>query len=165
MSNPLSQASAKASVFSKWFACLGLWIMTVVIGWQVFARYVLNDSPSWAEQGSLFLMIWYVFFAAAAGVREQFHIRIAIFAEKLPKSLRLVVVLFSMLIVLSFGLAMAVWGAGLAQATWTHVIPTLGISRGFSYLPISLSGVLIVFFSIEQMVAELRGTEVKKVWN
>jgi hypothetical protein len=32
-------------------ACVALICMTLVEGWQVFARYVLNDSPSWTEPG------------------------------------------------------------------------------------------------------------------
>jgi TRAP-type C4-dicarboxylate transport system permease small subunit len=47
----------------------GLLLMTAIVGWQVFGRYVLNSSPSWSEQAALTLMIWYVSFGAAAGVR------------------------------------------------------------------------------------------------
>ena len=52
MSNPLETASQKISLFSKWFAGLGLLIMTAIIAMQVFTRYVLNDSPPWAEQAA-----------------------------------------------------------------------------------------------------------------
>lgn len=55
------------------FGAIGLLAMTAIIGWQVFGRFVLNSSPSWTEQASLILMIWYVMFAAAAGVYEGFH--------------------------------------------------------------------------------------------
>lgn len=165
MSNALAAASGKVSVFAKWFAGIGLLLMTAIIAWQVFARYVLNASPSWAEQAALLIMIWYVFFAAAAGVREGFHIRIAIFADKLPATPRHIVYLLAHFIVLVFGIAMAYWGTELATATWEHVIPTLGISRGYAYVPIALSGLLIAGFSLEQFIAELRSTEVRKLWN
>lgn len=165
MSNVLSTASGKVSLFAKWFAGVGLLLMTAIIASQVFARYVLNDSPAWAEQAALLLMIWYVFFAAAAGVREGFHIRIAVFVDSLPTKLRRVMIIVGHLFVLLFGVCMAYYGVELARATWDHVIPTLGISRGYAYLPIPLSGVLIVGFAIEQIVAELRAIEVNKLWN
>ncbi len=165
MSNALTAASGKVSLFAKWFAGVGLLIMTAIIATQVFARYVLNDSPAWAEQAALLLMIWYVFIAAAAGVREGFHIRIAVFADKLPDKLRHPVLVIAHVVVVAFGIAMAVFGVQLAQETWQHVIPTLGISRGYAYLPIAISGVLITGFAIEQLIAELRSTEVKKLWN
>lgn len=165
MSNLMTTASGKISLSAKWFASIGLWIMTAIIAMQVFARYVLNDSPAWAEQAALLLMIWYVFIAAAAGVREGFHIRIAIFADSLPAKLRHKVVLLGHLVVVAFGAAMAYYGVELAQATWQHVIPTLGISRGYAYAPIAISGLMITAFAIEQLVAELRSKEVSKLWN
>jgi len=165
MSNVLSTASSKVSLFAKWFAGIGLLIMTAIIAAQVFARYVLNDSPAWAEQAALLLMIWYVFIAAAAGVREGFHIRIAVFADSLPQKIRHVVLVIGHAVVVAFGIAMAYFGVELSIATWQHVIPTLGISRGYAYIPIAISGVLITGFAIEQLIAELRSTEVKKLWN
>lgn len=165
MSNVLTTASSKVSLFAKWFAGIGLLIMTAIIAVQVFARYVLNDSPAWAEQAALLLMIWYVFIAAAAGVREGFHIRIAVFADNLPSAVRHPVMLIAHLVVVAFGIAMAIYGVDLTRETWQHVIPTLGISRGYAYIPIALSGVLITGFAIEQFIAELRSKEVTKLWN
>ena len=110
-------------------------------------------------------MIWYVFIAAAAGVREGFHIRIAVFADSLPRRIRHYVMVVAHVVVVAFGISMAYFGVELAQATWQHVIPTLGISRGYAYLPIALSGILITGFAIEQLIAELRSTEVEKLWN
>jgi len=165
MSNVLETGSAKVSLFAKWFAGIGLLIMTAIIAMQVFARYVLNDSPAWAEQAALLLMIWYVFIAAAAGVREGFHIRIAVFVDNLPKGIRHYVLIFAHIVVIGFGIAMAIFGVELAQETWQHVIPTLGLSRGYAYIPIAISGVLMTGFAIEQLIAELRSTEVTKLWN
>ena len=165
MSNFFGTASVKVSLFAKWFAGVGLLLMTAIIAWQVFARYVLNASPAWAEQAALLLMIWYVFFAAAAGVREGFHIRIAIFADSLPAKLRHLVIVLGHAVVMLFGIAMAYFGVELAQETWQHVIPTLGLSRGYAYIPIALSGVLIAAFALEQLVAELRGKAVTSLWS
>lgn len=165
MSNFLRTASGNVSLFAKWFAGIGLLIMTAIIGLQVFARYVLNASPAWAEQAALLLMIWYVFIAAAAGVREGFHIRIAVFVDNLPAKVRHPVLIIAHLIVIGFGVAMAIFGVELAQETWQHVIPTLGLSRGYAYVPIALSGILMTGFAIEQLIAELKTTEVKKLWN
>ena len=45
------------------------------MSWQVFGRYVLNDTPTWAESLTLVLVILYVaLFGAAVGVRDAGHI-------------------------------------------------------------------------------------------
>ena len=165
MNRDMGGLSRSISRFSKWAACLGLLLMTSIIALQVFSRYVLNDSPVWAEQAALLLMIWYVFIAAAAGVREGFHIRIAVIADSLPARPRRVVQLISHALVAGFGIAMAVYGVRLSLATWQHVIPTLGLSRGFAYVPIAISGLLIAGFALEQFSAVLRSREVEKLWS
>lgn len=165
MSNALSRLSEKASVFVRWFAGVGLILMTLIIAWQVFARYVLNASPAWGEQSALLLMIWYVMFAAAAGVREGFHIRITVISENLPDKPKRVIHLISHTIVGLFGLAMVWWGIELVRETWQHVIPTLGISRGYAYVPIAVAGALIFCFALEHVIAEIRAREVSKLWN
>lgn len=71
------------SQISLWFSAAGLLGMTGIIGWQVFARYVLNAAPAWTEQAALFLMLWFILFAAAAGVREGFHIKISLLQDSL----------------------------------------------------------------------------------
>ena len=135
-----------------WTSAAGIIAMAGIIGWQVFARYVLNASPAWAEQGSLVLMFWFVSFAAAAGVREGFHIRISAFADALPEPVRKPLRIAVQGVVALLGVAMAVWGGALIVQTWSHDIPTLGLPRGVAYLPLPISGVLITLFALENML-------------
>lgn len=138
-------------------AAAGIIVMTAIVGWQVFGRYVLNSSPSWSEQASLTLMIWYVSFAAAAGVREGFHIRIVALENAVPPKARKAMRVVSNLVVAACGAAMLVWGGALVARTWSHVIPSLGLPRGAAYLGLPLSGGLIFLFSIERILEELKG--------
>jgi len=121
-------------------AAVGLVLMTLIIGWQVFGRYVLNSSPSWSEQASLALMIWYVSLAAAAGVREGFHIRIVAIENAVGPKTRLWMRIISNIIVGGCGLAMLVWGGQLVAKTWSHVIPSLGLPRGIGLSRLTYCG-------------------------
>lgn len=134
---------------------IGLLIMTVVIGWKVFGRYVLHSTPNWAEQTAMALMIWYVSFAAAAGVKEGFHIRIVALENCLRRSAQKHLRLFSNAVVASCGAAMFLWGTQLVIGTWAHNVPTLGIPRGAVYLALPISGFLIALFSLERMWEEI----------
>jgi TRAP-type C4-dicarboxylate transport system permease small subunit len=120
---------------------------------------VLNSSPSWAEQAALVLMIWYVFFAAAAGVRLGFHIRILALQSALNPRARNALRLVAHLVVGACGLALAIWGTELVLRTWSHVIPTLGLPRGVAYLPLPLSGALMAFFTLELILEDAAGEE------
>ncbi len=150
-------------------AAFGLVLMTLIVGWQVFGRYVLNSSPSWAEQASLMLMIWYVSLAAAAGVREGFHIRIVALENSLGKRWRDRMQLLQDIIVGFCGLAMLIWGGELVVRTWSHTIPSLGLPRGFAYGGVPLAGGLIIVFSLERILfREARTSEnsqEQQTWN
>lgn len=142
-------------------AAFGLVLMAVIVGWQVFGRYVLNSSPSWSEQAALTLMIWYVLLAAAAGVREGFHIRIVALEEAVGPKAKRGMRMVQDLIVASCGIAMTIWGGELVIRTWEHIIPSLGLPRGLAYLALPISGVLIALFSLERMLEEAEGENVE----
>ena len=134
------------------FGALGLVVMTAIVGWQVFGRFVLDSSPSWTEQASLVLMIWYVMFAAAAGVYEGFHIRIALIEERFgerARGLRRVVAG----IVALMGLVLLVYGLQLCWQVRGNVIPSLGISRAVAYVPLPVSGLLMTIFALGRMIS------------
>ena len=134
------------------FGALGLVVMTVIVGWQVFGRFALDSSPSWTEQASLVLMIWYVMFAAAAGVYEGFHIRIALIEERFgerARGLRRVVAG----IVALMGLVLLVYGLQLCWQVRGNVIPSLGISRAVAYVPLPVSGLLMTIFALGRMIS------------
>lgn len=142
-------------------AALGLVAMTLIVGWQVFGRYVLNSSPSWSEQAALTLMIWYVSLAAAAGVREGFHIRIVAVENALPPPGRRLLRIASDLVVAACGLAMVIWGGELVLRTWDHTIPSLGLPRGLAYAGLPIAGALIVVFALERLFEEAEGEKVE----
>ena len=136
-------------------AAAGLLVVTAIIGWQVFGRYILNSSPSWTEQASLLLMIWYVFLAAAAGVWERFHIRIEILEQSWTEANRRRLRIAIHALVAMMGLALLAYGAILAWDVRVHVIPSLGISRAWAYVVIPFAGLLIALFSLARIRVRL----------
>jgi TRAP-type C4-dicarboxylate transport system permease small subunit len=152
--SPLQQASLMASRLLIGLAAAGLVAMTIIIGWQVIGRYVLGASPSWTEQAAQVLMIWFAFLAAAAGVREGFHIRIVALEEAASPRVRAVMRAVAGLVVAACGLAMLVLGGELVMRTWSHTIPSLGLPRGLAYLGLPIAGALIVAFAVERLFAK-----------
>ena len=61
---------ADVAIYIAVIALLGL---VVVQGWQVFARYVINDSPSWTEPVTLLLLATAMSLGAATGVHTRRH--------------------------------------------------------------------------------------------
>lgn len=142
-------------------SAFGLVLMTAIVGWQVFGRYALNSTPSWSEQAALTLMIWYVALAAAAGVRQGFHIRIVALEDAVSPGIRKAMQVFSNTVVGACGIAMLVWGGELVLLTWSHVVPSLGISRGLAYLGLPIAGALMALFALERTLEVLAAKPLK----
>lgn len=145
-----------------WIAGVGMVAMTAMVAWQVFARYVLNASPSWTEPASVMVMSWFIFLGAAVGVRENFHMGFDVLVHFLPASTAPWMRAMSDLAVVVFGLGMVVYGLQLTIDTWTATIPVLHLPGGFSYMPIVAGGGLMVLFALERLVSRAAGIEVDR---
>ena len=143
------------SIICLYLAGLGVVMMTAIIGWQVFARYVLNDTPSWSEPLSLQLMSWFILLGAAVGVRESVHLGLDIIRHAMPGRIKRVMDLVSLALISAFGIAMSFYGAKLAMGTWTARIPVLGWPGGVDFFPLIAGGALIAIFALERFIDTL----------
>ena len=70
--------------FEDWCAFAIFWVLALVIFYQFFTRYALNDSASWTEEIARYLLIATVFVGAAVNVRKNNHIQVDFFYRLLP---------------------------------------------------------------------------------
>ena len=143
----------------------GLMLLIAAVLYQVIGRYVLNDTPTWAESGAVLLVLYVTMLGMAVGVRDAGHIGLESLLVLAPEAMRLKMELLIHALVLSFGVVMAYNCAVLAQSVWSYKIPTLGLSEAFKYAPPAMAGVLIALFSVEHIIALIRGEEVKPSWH
>ena len=146
-----------------WAAGAGLVAMTAFVAWQVFCRYVLNDSPSWTEPGAVMVMSWFIFLGAAVGVRENFHLGFDVLLYVLPKGGKRVLRMISDVVILAFGIGMVWYGSQLVALTWNTTLPSLGITGAHDYFPVVGGGILIVVFAAERIVQRLAGVPLDDV--
>lgn len=143
----------------------GLMLLIAAVLYQVIGRYVLNDTPTWAESGAVLLVLYVTMLGMAVGVRDAGHIGLESLLVLVPESVRLKMELLIHALVLGFGVVMAYNCSVLAQSVWDYKIPTLGLSEAFKYAPPAMAGVLIALFSLEHIIALLRGEEVVPSWH
>jgi TRAP-type C4-dicarboxylate transport system permease small subunit len=165
MTGPLTRFNATVARFGMYFSVAGLLVIVAIVFYQVFGRYVLNSSPTWAENLALVLILYVTLVAAAVGVRDAGHIGMESLLVLLPGRLRDRIELLIHACILIFGLAMAYNGWVLGRSVMNYHIANLGVSEALRYVPLSLSGILIVLFSIEHILALLRGEEVEPSWH
>jgi TRAP-type C4-dicarboxylate transport system permease small subunit len=133
-------------------ACIGLIAMTLVEAWQVFARYVLNDSPSWTEPVALLLMSTAMMLGAAVGVRNESHFGFFLVVHTAAAPVRRVLVSISRLMMIAIGLLLAYWGGVLLADGWDVRMAGASLPQGLYFLPICIGGVLIALFALEWLL-------------
>lgn len=154
---------SRLNTVALYFAGTGLVVMTAIVAWQVFCRYVLNDSPSWTEPGAVILMSWFIFLGAAVGVRENNHMGFDVLLYALPPAAKKWLRMISDIVIFAFGLGMIWYGSNLVTLTWSTTLPALGISGAWDYVPLMGGGLLIVLFSVERIAIRALGAPIDDV--
>jgi TRAP-type C4-dicarboxylate transport system permease small subunit len=143
-------ALLKACVF---VAGVALVVITLIIPWGVFTRYVLNSAASWPEPMAILLMIWLSFLSAIICYREHLHIGVGMVPNAVSESARKVLGILVEIGMLAVNLFLLWFGINLVQATWHQTIAEFPIvSVGVSYLPVPIGGGISVLFIIERFL-------------
>ncbi len=136
-----------------WIAVAMLGAAFAVVCAQVFARYVLNDSLTWAEELTRFLVVWSTMIGSAAAYRRGEHIGITMMLESLHGAWRDLVIRAIHLIVLAFALMVAWEGWHLTMRNFARhqLAPALQIDIAWAYLALPIGGFLISLAAAEAL--------------
>ena len=163
--HPYTRLCAALSKACLMLAVALLLAVIACVQWQVFGRYVMNDTPTWAEALAMLLVLFVTAFGLAVGVRDSGHVGLESMVALLPEAWQRRIELLIHALVGLFGALMTYGGWVWASAKWGEKKPMLPVPDGIDYVPMVIAGVLIVLFSIEHVVANLRGQVVEPAWN
>ncbi len=131
---------------------VALVVLTVIFGWLVFGRYVLNSTPTWVEQISLLLVSLIGFLGASIGVHQKTHLRVSYFGDVSPRPVRRAFEFFSHVALAIFGAVMMVNSYKLAAFKWSTDIPLIHLPEGLRAIPIMLCGAFTMLYSIGHLI-------------
>jgi len=139
--------------------------LILCVQWQVVGRYVFNDTPTWAENLALLIVLFVTAFGVAVGVRDAGHIGLESLVVLLPEKWQRRIAYLVHLLVGLFGALMVHGGWLWATLKWNEKKAMLPVPDGIDYVPLVIAGALIVLFSIEHVLALWRGQSVESAWN
>ena len=138
------------SVLSKFLMFL-MALMVLDVTWQIFTRFILQDSSSYTEELARFLLIWIGVLGASYAVRTKVHLGIDVITQKLTENKkRTAEVVVNVLIFLFALIIMVVGGIHLVQITFSlnQISAAMGVKMGYIYLVLPLSGFLIMYYCL-----------------
>src|SRR3954447_9991828 len=133
-------------------ACMALVLVSAIIPWAVYTRYILNSAASWPEPLAVLLTIGITFIGAANCYRQRIHMNMTVGTDLLPPRLRAVSAVISELLMGVMALFMLVWGMKLVMTTWGNSVDEFPwLSVAVTYLPIAVSGAMMFLFVVERL--------------
>ena len=134
-----------------WVAGAAIFVMSLIIPWGVFTRYVLGTGSQWPEPIAILLMMVFTFIGAACAYRAGGHIAVTLLTEQLPGVLqRLMGWVVDALMALAAGFV-AWYGMRLSVATWGQSISELSwLPVGLTYAALPIGAAITLLFVIER---------------
>ncbi|MET3505947.1 TRAP transporter small permease [Halalkalibacter oceani] len=144
-----------------WILALLLGIMTILITWQVFARFVVGNSLTFSEEIARFLMIWITLLGAAYAMRQGTLIAVELLPDYLTGLAQKTIRILAHLISLVFYLILIIFGWEIAQSVSFQRAPATAISMFWPMISVCVGGTFLFLNTVVVMIEEAIGKEEK----
>ena len=153
MDSPYIRLMDRLYLASIWFAGLAIFIMSLIIPWGVFTRYVLGTGSQWPEPIAILLMMVFTFIGAAAAYRAGAHIAVDMVVARLPASARRASSLLVDLLMATVSAYVVWFGTRLCIETWRQSISELPwLPVGVTYAALPIGAALTLLFVVERVL-------------
>lgn len=129
--------------------------MVLNVLWQVFTRFVMGTPSSFTDELARYLMIWAGILGAAYVAGKDIHVAIDVLPQRFNKAtqkrlstaVKVAVILFALSV-------MVIGGIRLVYITFVleQLSPALQIPLAYVYLVIPISGLLIIYYKITDIL-------------
>jgi TRAP-type C4-dicarboxylate transport system permease small subunit len=130
--------------------------LTIIVFVQVFNRFVLKTPLAWSEDLAMLLFQWIVFLGAALGVKRMRHFGIELVVRHFPERVRHAVGLVTPVVMAIVAFVMIIQGWAILGINRTRIYATMDLSYTWAFLPIPLSGVVILLYLIQLEIRRWR---------
>jgi C4-dicarboxylate transporter DctQ subunit len=136
-----------------------LLIASVILFSNVVARYVFNESFSWATEVVRYQIIWMVFIGGSVAARRGMHIGVDIIVKFSGPRIRQAVLLIVYTIAIAFCVYVAYFGIELVMKTrsWGQVSPAAQIPMWLMQLAIPVGSILMGIRFLQHLINTLIG--------
>lgn len=134
--------------------CVVLFIaMVILTTYQVVTRYVFNSPSSVSEVLTRYLFVWLILLSATYVFGQRDHICITALKNMFTGTSLKIVNIFGECVVIVFSVLILIYGGGsITSINMVQYDSILKIPTGVIYSIIPVSGVLIVFYSILNII-------------
>lgn len=123
--------------------------MVILTTYQVTVRYVFKSPSSISETLTRYLFVWLIILSATYVFGQRDHICITALKSTFSKQAQKIVNIFSECVIILFSVLIMIYGGGvITKMNMLQFDSILNIPVGVIYSVIPICGVLIIFYSI-----------------
>ncbi len=143
-------------------SALLLTIMSILIIYQVFTRYVQSNPADFTEEIIRYMLIWTGFIGAAYAFLTREHMALTLVPDKVNPKLRFkILVIIDVLILIIALFVIVIGGFKLVYSARVQRSALLGIPRSLVYSVAPISGIFIVIAQIINIWESWTGNTIK----
>ena len=143
----------------RWILAALMLVMTVLIGWQVIARFIVGESLTFSEEVSRFVMVWLVLLGAAYAAKNGRLMKVDIVEHMLSGRAKSTVIMVAGVLSIVFYLVLVVFGFFIVSAVSYQMTPATEVSMSIPMAALPVGGILLVINTIHQMFGVALGVE------
>jgi TRAP-type C4-dicarboxylate transport system permease small subunit len=156
---PMNRFLSLADSLLRWSAVVLLLTLLVSVLVGVISRQ-LNAPVAWSDELAQYLLVWTAFVGWIIASRRRSHIRITVFADKLPAPLGLALELLTQGLVVLFAVVLLRYSFGLIDRTWDVESIALPITAAALYVAMPLAALALVLQAFGDAALALAGKRV-----
>lgn len=141
------------------FVAAILAILVIDVLWQVISRYVLSSPSSFTDELAGFLLIWVGLFGAAYVAGKKEHLAIDLLLQRSGPARKKYLEIFISICIILFALTvLVIGGTWLVYTRFALEVKSaaLQIPLGYVYIVLPVSGLLIVYFTLDNTLNFLK---------
>lgn len=132
--------------------------MIVLVTWQVVSRYLLNDPSTFTEETLRFGVIWLSLIGAAYVTGKGKHMSVDLIKDMMsPAAQRTINILIQIGFLAFAGAVLIFGGLRAVNIAWYQTSAVLQVPMGAVYAALPVTGILIVLYSLLNIVDLLAG--------
>jgi TRAP-type C4-dicarboxylate transport system permease small subunit len=139
---------------------IGFSVLVVLVMMQIIWRYVLEIPLPWSDEAVRYLLVWVTLLSIAVAHRNDSHIRLDFFVQRLPRIVRRIVWILFNGITFAFLLLLLIYGiphATLGRFTYS---PGLGITLFAAYVSVPTAAGVMLLNHIDYVIYNAKSMEV-----
>ena len=139
-------------------------VLVINVLWQVFSRYLLKSPSSFTDELARYLLIWVGILGAGYAAGKKLHLAIDIIPSKLSEKRKVILDRIIYLLVGLFAASVMVAGGLRLVYITLHLhqtSPSLKLPMGLVYIIIPVSGLLIVYYCLSDILLLKKKTRTK----